>query len=184
MNKLWCCSIAAALLFLSGGYAGAAATMVAKTNVVFINPASVTVTRTVRGHCWTSSIASRRSDAYRCMAGNEIHDPCFATSGTGVVCPANPSANTGLRISLVKPLPVANRGNGRNPWMMQLAGGITCNIGTGTRIPDYPFYCTRNLVCAAPASTNLPAIFITCGRPKSSISVTATSRYLVTVMYE
>jgi hypothetical protein len=95
------------------------------------------------------------------------------------------AANSGLRIALTKALPVPNTGKARNAFMMQLAGGITCNMGTGTVVADYPFYCTGNLVCAAPSSsTNQRAIFVSCGKPKNSVTVTGIGRYLVTVMYE
>ena len=44
----------------------------------------VRVTQTVRGHCWTGSLASPRRDAWRCLSGNFIYDPCFQLdSGAG-----------------------------------------------------------------------------------------------------
>jgi hypothetical protein len=38
------------------------------------------IARTVTGYCWTSSNATDRTDAWRCMTGNYIYDPCFAAS--------------------------------------------------------------------------------------------------------
>jgi len=157
----------------------------ARTKIVTFKAAAMKSTKTLRGNCWTSSIASRRSDAYRCMVGDSIHDPCFAINAKTVACPLDVAANTGIRIALTDPLPKSNGGNARNAWMMQLAGGATCNIGTGTVIPDYPFSCTGNMVCAAPSSSaNAHVVFVQCGRPKNGMTVTGTGHYLVTVMYD
>jgi hypothetical protein len=182
MRILWLAALAA--ISLSSGYAQAAGTVPAKTRAVTIDAAAMTTTQRARGHCWTSSIASRRSDAYRCMVGNAIHDPCFTIDTKSVACPLNPSTNTGLRITLTKPLPPSNAENVHNAWTMQLAGGALCTIGTGTVIPDYPFYCTGKMVCAAPPATNRDAVFVSCGKPKSALKVKPGGHYLVTVMYE
>lgn len=159
--------------------------MAAKTTTVTFNPAKMKVTATITGSCWTGSIASLRSDAYRCMSGNNIHDPCFKVDAKSVVCPTNVVANSGIRISLRKPLPRANPEAPSNAFMMALAGGITCNMATGTTIPGYPFDCSSGLVCAAPLSASKPpsAVFVQCGKPKSGTAVSNTGRYLVTMMY-
>lgn len=183
MRNLWLIAAVAAS-FLESTSAFAAGIAPARTKVVAFNPAAMKATSTVRGHCWTSSIASRRSDAYRCMVGNGIYDPCFSIDTKTVACPTNVAANSGVRVALTQPLPQANAGNVHNAWMMQLAGGATCNVGTGTTIPRYPFYCTGNLVCAAPARSQQAAMFVQCGRPKNGMSVTAAGHYLVTVLYE
>ncbi len=175
---------AVAALFLQSSYASAAGIAAAQTKVVAFKPAAMKITSSVRGHCWTTSIASRRSDAYRCMVANSIYDPCFSSGAKTVACPTDVAANSGVRITLTRPLPQSNTGNVRNAWMMQLAGGAKCNMGTGTVIPQYPFYCTGNLVCAAPASSQKPPVFVQCGRPKNGMSVTGTGHYLVTAMYE
>lgn len=157
----------------------------AKTTTVTFDAATMRVNQTTKGSCWTTSIASRRHDAFRCSVVNSIHDPCFRIDSKNVACPTNLAANSGVRIRLTKPLPPPMGNSGRNPFMMQLAGGITCNIGTGTVIPDYPFYCTGNLVCAAPSSNSARrAIFVQCGKPKNGLTVIAAGHYLVTVMYE
>jgi hypothetical protein len=162
-----------------------APTIAARTTSVTIDAATMKVTQTVRGSCWTGSIASRRHDAYRCSVVNSIHDPCFRIDSKNVACPTNVAANSGVRIALTKPLPVPNGTNARNPFVMQLAGGITCNVGTGTVVPDYPFYCTGDLVCAAPTSiANRSAVFVACGKAKNGLTVTGIGKYLVRVMYE
>ncbi len=112
--------------------------------------------KAVRGSCFTSSIASTRSDAFRCMIGNSIMDPCFKVASKIVNCPQNVAANTGAVISLTKPLPQANTKGASKPWRFQLAGGsgIMCNAGTGTVIGNYPYYCSGNLVCSVPAASS------------------------------
>jgi hypothetical protein len=165
-----------------------AQTAAAKTTTVTFDATKMKVTGTVTGSCWTGSIASLRSDAYRCMTGNSIHDPCFTLGADtkSVVCPTNLVANSGIRISLRKPLPRANPSAPPNAFMMALAGGGRCNVGTGTVMPGYPFYCSGGLVCAAPhaSSKNASAIFVQCGKPRTGTSVTAAGRYLVTMMYQ
>src|SRR5579884_570315 len=165
--------------------AGAAQTAAAKTTTVRFDAATMKATATVRGSCWTTSIASRRRDAYRCSVVNSIHDPCFKVDSKNVSCLTYLAANSGLRIGLTKPLPPPASSNAHNPFMMQLAGGISCNVGTGTVVADFPFYCSGNLVCAAPSSTADPrAVFVTCGTPKNAMTVERKGRYLVMVMYE
>ena len=38
------------------------------------------VSGNVKGSCWIHSLASDRPDAWRCMAGDDIYDPCFVSS--------------------------------------------------------------------------------------------------------
>jgi len=57
------------------------------------------------GNCWTSSLAVWREDAWRCIAGNAIYDPCFSTDES-VICGANPNApTTSFLLLLTEPLP-------------------------------------------------------------------------------
>ena len=39
------------------------------------------------GRCWTNSLAVWRDDAWRCIVGNEIYDPCFSEDDS-VICGA------------------------------------------------------------------------------------------------
>ncbi len=159
-------------------------TVAAHTNAVVFNAKSMRVTARQSGHCWVSSIASQRSDAYRCMVGNSIHDPCFTLSQHAVACPLDPGANTGLLISLTKPLPQSNRI--ANAWQMQLVSGAMCNMGTGTTIPGYPFYCSgeEGLVCSAPPPGQPQSpVFVRCASAKNG-KVGAPGTYLVTTLYE
>ena len=55
--------------------------------------AGLKVAGSVKGTCWTSSIAVSSSDAYRCMAKSFIYDPCFvppAKTYTQLACMATP----------------------------------------------------------------------------------------------
>lgn len=175
---------AAAAALLSFGYAPAAAVQAARTQVVVFKASSMKTTQSANGNCWTNSIASRRADAYRCMTKNSISDPCFVLAARSVACPSAMDPKTGIRINLDKPFPRPEGHSQRTAFMMKLAGGIVCNMGTGTVMPGYPFYCTGNWVCAAPNVSNAAAIFVSCGQPQTPTAVTAVGRYLVTNLYE
>lgn len=143
---------------------------------------------TVKGSCWTSSIASTRSDAFRCMIGNSIMDPCFKLSAKAVACPQNVAANTGVIINLTKPLPQANPKSAAKPWRFQVAGGsgIICNSGTGTVIGNYPYYCSGNLVCSVPAANaKWPTTFMAqCGTPSGPMTVKGARSMFVATLWQ
>ena len=89
------------------------------------------------GHCWTGSLSSPRSDAWRCFEGNYILDPCFSSASVAgrVVCP-NSGLKDGIELKLTKPLPrkQANSGRlslGERPWQLELAGGRHCVFASG-----------------------------------------------------
>ena len=90
------------------------------------------------GHCWTDSIAIARPDAWRCMSGNEIYDPCFEGKDKGfVVCDPNPAkGDPGRRMKLTAPLPEpeGQPGPAIDPgaWLVELEDGTICRPGTGT----------------------------------------------------
>jgi len=127
--------------------------------------ASVSETRVIRfvpevpagdeiaGQCWTGSIAAGgRTDAWRCMAGNVISDPCFQVPARAdiVVCGANPvSGERGFVMKLTEPLPAAEQpaATDPSPWQFELADGAICTPFTGT-LPSINhesarFSCTR-----------------------------------------
>jgi hypothetical protein len=100
---------------------------------------SLSVTETTRGACWIASLSSGRPDAWRCMAGNEIHDPCFSGSPNAdtVACVSGPFSHEVVLMRLTKPLPPPNGESNmaRPPWALKLANGATCgfvNGATGT----------------------------------------------------
>ncbi|MGH7779661.1 MAG: hypothetical protein ACREQR_07525 [Candidatus Binataceae bacterium] len=115
---------------------GAPAAPVTQTQVNFFTPA-IPAGAPRAGSCWTSSIAVMRPGAWRCMIGNEIHDPCFQVPPHQgeVVCDANPATNhAGFVLKLTKPLPndAAPPPEAPEPWTMLLADGSICEPFTGT----------------------------------------------------
>lgn len=124
-------------LWVGMALAGMSMLAVADTEIVsapFKLPVGV---KTVAGSCWTSSIASSRTDAWRCMVGNEIHDPCFTTDVKDkLVCGFDPSdPKSEFILQLTKPLPKpeqASIANNVHPWLLQLADGSFCQPFTGT----------------------------------------------------
>jgi hypothetical protein len=108
---------------------------VSETKIVDFQPAIPPGPQIV-GNCWTSSIATNRPDAYRCMRANEIFDPCFTTEKTNiVVCDPNPAlGKPGFALHLSKPLPAGTPLPGPvTPWLVALTDGYICTPFTGTR---------------------------------------------------
>lgn len=136
-----------------------AATNVTRTDVVTFKPALPAAGKTVSGNCWTSSIAVNRADAWRCMVGNAIHDPCFTTTDANkMVCDADPiTRKAGFILTLTKPLPASNvKAAMSRPWVIQLADNTICKPFTGTMpITDkggIGFYCYTANVKPNPAA--------------------------------
>lgn len=117
-----------------------------RTEVISFQPA-VSNAPARQGSCWTSSIALPRAGVWRCMIGNGIEDPCFATPAVAnaVICGANPAtSDAGFLLKLTKPLPPpdAHTPSPPSPWMVQLA------IGQGQvpgpyAMPPPKTYCSR-----------------------------------------
>jgi hypothetical protein len=87
------------------------------------------------GSCFATSITVAKRNAYRCLAGNDLLDPCFARSRTAsnVYCYASPWARaTRLRLtkSLKSTVPSSRPLRVTQPWAIRLAGGRRC-IATG-----------------------------------------------------
>lgn len=88
------------------------------------------------GSCFTTSITVPLPGVYRCMAANQILDPCFAPPGAAttphtVACFDNPW--TPGRVVVVPALPAAAPvSRAGNPWALELAGGVRCIASTGT----------------------------------------------------
>lgn len=157
------------------------------TQVIEYHPTHMAVVKTVSGSCWEGSIAANRSDAFRCMTGNTISDPCFVRDATSVACPDIPTADSGLVIKLTTPLPQNHVSGAETPWAMSLASNIRCRVGTGTVIPDFPYYCTSSLVCAVPSMETQSAEYFTeCGAGEASPSgprVASKKRYAVNTLW-
>ncbi|MHB1930959.1 MAG: hypothetical protein ACYDEN_03920 [Acidimicrobiales bacterium] len=92
---------------------------------------------TVRGTCWAPSIAVSTADAYRCISGNAIYDPCFARTASArtgqLACAVDPWTKVEL-FDLGKPIGKgAVHSNGRPVvWADRLANGVSCTLDTGT----------------------------------------------------
>jgi len=95
----------------------------------------VRVTRTLRGSCFSGSIGLPRPDAWRCMVGNEILDPCLESPkgpSVGLVCVFG---NQAVRLHLTKGLPMRYKNRPEKTffaWQLVLANGDVCQRFTGT----------------------------------------------------
>ena len=98
---------------------------------------TVGIARHVSGSCWTTSLADPTASAFRCFAGNQILDPCFAAPGTTkggtVACIADPWSKATV-LTLTKRLPSSDYAAHR-VWAFRRAGGTTCVAATGT-VPE------------------------------------------------
>lgn len=88
------------------------------------------------GKCWTGSIAAPRPDAWRCMIGHEIVDPCFASTDRNfVLCNPNPAkGDPGFRLKLTEPLPaseIPTQSAYDGGWLIELADSTLCRPATG-----------------------------------------------------
>jgi len=99
----------------------------------------VAVIAQVTGECFAASLADEtREDAWRCMSGNRILDPCFAGfQGDRMVtaCPESPWTSRVTVLNLVKEpaRTLANQADigGGLPWALELVSGARCVFLTG-----------------------------------------------------
>src|SRR5580704_2213338 len=129
-------SCVAALAALPALLAAPVVAGAAPPTAVHVFAAAVPKGKPIAGNCWTTSIATNRHGAYRCMAGNSISDPCFTTSTPDiVVCDPNPVAGEpGFAMRVHGPLPASPPVKGTvMPWLVELYDGIVCMPLTGTR---------------------------------------------------
>lgn len=92
--------------------------------------------RLARGSCFAASAADPIAHAYRCLAGNELLDPCFADPAapapSTVACVTDPWS-AAVVVTLTAKLPTARPfGDGTRPWALQLDDGRRCTASTGT----------------------------------------------------
>lgn len=87
-----------------------------------------------RGACFTSSLAVDGADAWRCMAGNEILDPCFQPPrGDGpLACLADPWGQV-TQLRLTRRLPKATPVDSAEPmpWAVETTDDLRCTKLTG-----------------------------------------------------
>ena len=108
--------------------------------------AALTATANETGTCIAESLADAgRSDAWRCMVGNAIQDPCFANpfgaegEPVTLACLDSPLSAEVLLLTVDAPLPPraegdANAGTDQAaplPWVLELANGEQCEVATG-----------------------------------------------------
>lgn len=133
--------LAALLLAAIGGESARAAAhqqggslgLVPATKVMIFHPKG-TQGKAVAGNCGMGeSLALDRTDAWRCIVGNEIYDPCFSTSphARSVICDTSPEKPVGIRVLLPAPLPTHAPAHGGHAWILQLGDGSTCGYNTG-----------------------------------------------------
>ncbi|OGE36921.1 hypothetical protein A3B45_00555 [Candidatus Daviesbacteria bacterium RIFCSPLOWO2_01_FULL_39_12] len=87
------------------------------------------------GSCWTISNASANDKAWRCIAGNSIHDPCFEIDTNRLVCDIDPEvAGSGFVLNLTEKLPTSEHSSTSRElyWIIKLANGTKCWVNTGT----------------------------------------------------
>jgi hypothetical protein len=135
-------TLAAALLLLAASSPHA-------TRVVVFEPyadgniaSGMTVSRHAKGDCWTTSLATVRRDAWRCMTKNTIYDPCFSPKegAKEVACPVDVVHRKLLLLALAKPLPASGgvdpitkrlRPPDVEPWFVTLSDGTNCWFTAG-----------------------------------------------------
>jgi hypothetical protein len=101
------------------------------TLVIIFHPDGVP-TQKRAGSCWSVSDVLSRADAWRCMADNEIYDPCFGIPGNSqaVICATSPlSDSPGFVLNLTGSFPA----RGTVPpissvWAFELADGTNCTF--------------------------------------------------------
>ncbi|HVA93198.1 MAG TPA: hypothetical protein VNL71_25540 [Chloroflexota bacterium] len=111
----------------------AAMSLVAPTKIVIFHPRG-TKGAPVAGDCGMGeSQALDRSDAWRCIVGNVIYDPCFSTSphATWVICAVEPGKPIGIKVTLSKPLPTHAPAKDQQPWFITLGDGTGCGFVSG-----------------------------------------------------
>jgi hypothetical protein len=128
----------------------AADSSLARTQVKLLTPYSfgrissgLNATEKASGSCFAESVASSsRPDAWRCMAGNAIMDPCFQNvmgDPKVLACIRDPWSNNLVVLNLTAPLPNDRRKDvDRNttlPWAIELATGQHCSLFTGATAP-------------------------------------------------
>jgi hypothetical protein len=107
--------------------------------------------RVLSGECDGPSGATQRDDAWRCISGNGLYDPCFSsTHAAGVVICPLPWEAVAVELRLTTPLESKVRGPARpslelQPWAIETDTGAKCvvNSGMGTVIDNKRnnYYC-------------------------------------------
>ena len=107
---------------------------VATTEVITFVPPPPSDTA-IDGGCFAPSIAVTRPGVFRCLTGNQIHDPCFQAPASRVVCVADPTkpggavtVNAGDSLQQVTPFPAQATSH---VWAMETSDGVVCTFFQG-----------------------------------------------------
>lgn len=97
---------------------------------------AIRITETVHGYCYIGSFAAVRDDAWRCISGNALYDPCFSShKAKGIVlCPRAPWQRSGVEMKLTKRLPkpyAPKPSTSGLPWGIETTAGLKCVFATG-----------------------------------------------------
>lgn len=122
---------------------GLAAATPEATDVEFYEPwdgdrldPSLHIAGTLSGSCFAGSIPVDDPDAWRCLSGDRILDPCFAPPGderpSELACGSPWTEVTLLRLEEDLPHQAANRALAPSAgWLLQLANGARCSLTQG-----------------------------------------------------
>lgn len=149
MKKLLFVSI----MFLFYCQAAFAVTKISEYNVHLSGKEQV-----AQGKCWARSVASDKKNAWRCMVGNSIFDPCFKINPNKVLCVLDPNKpKNNIIVKLTKPLPKTKVSIKSNSTfsVLYLADGAICYIHTGTlplayynnKIKGFTHTCINSPLC-------------------------------------
>jgi hypothetical protein len=136
----YCCLVLCALCaaLASGAYASRATTIATLYRPLSSTAVVVISGPTRSGSCWEGAITTPRRDAWRCISGNYIYDPCFSSLRTPriALCVTEPWRDRGVRLQLTRSLPssLANRGPlsiRSRPWALELQDGTRCIFDSG-----------------------------------------------------
>lgn len=129
---------------------GIAQVSCAQTEVLLYNafgnsPKQVTLSpaKATRGECLSRSRLSPRDDAWRCIAGAKIHDPCYVRTfvkRNEVICPQVPWQASAVTILLGRELPQPREtvdAFKQAPWIMELADGQKCILSNAQGKQQY-----------------------------------------------
>jgi hypothetical protein len=135
----------------TGAFPADAPSPPARTQIKLLTPfgpnglsIGMAVTEKVNGACFAPSAASpTRPDAWRCNAGNAIHDPCYQSilgDNKQLACPVGgPWPANVILLTLAQPLPTEpHKEESRDsalPWALELANGQRCTFFTGATAP-------------------------------------------------
>jgi hypothetical protein len=129
------------------------------------------------GSCWTTSVAVARPLAYRCFAGGEILDPCFARARTArsVVCFVDPWT-AGTRVTVARALPADELLiSTTRPWALELANGAHCVAATGVvgRVGSTVllYRCGRAGASGGPSAGSHPSVRFAVGSSVTRVAV-------------